>query len=90
MSSANVFERLAAAVPPEISRLIVAGHAADDPLWRSLRLGLIGRPMEVVRAIEVTAIGAALLARKGVTGDLEPLKPGLASWQPRHFPLGHE
>jgi sugar (pentulose or hexulose) kinase len=72
MSSANVFERLAAAVPPEIARLIVAGHAADDPLWRSLRLGLIGRPMEVVRASEVTAIGAALLARKGVTGDLEP------------------
>ena len=72
MSSATVFTRLGAAVPTGITRIVVAGHAADDPLWRSLRLGLIGRSMEVVREREVTAIGAALLARTGVTGDSQP------------------
>ena len=73
VASAATFDRLAAAAPDPIVRLIVAGHAAGDHLWRSLRLGLIGRPMEIIQESEVTAIGAALLARAGVAGNVRPI-----------------
>ncbi len=75
ISSARTFEHLAAMAPGGVARLVVAGHAADDDLWRSLRLGLLDRPMEVVREQEITAVGAALLARAGATGDTQPLAP---------------
>ena len=73
--SSAVFDRLAAAAPNGISRLLVAGHAAGDPLWRSLRLGLFGIPMDVVEEREATAVGAALLARRAIAGEAPPFTP---------------
>jgi sugar (pentulose or hexulose) kinase len=73
ISSAAVFQALAAAAPAGVTRVVAAGHATADPLWRSLRLGLLGRPIEFVAEREATAVGAALLARRAVTGDAPAL-----------------
>lgn len=72
MASSDVFCQLAEGVDQRIERVVVAGHATASTLWRSLRAGLFDRALDVVQAKEVTAIGAALLARRGVTGDALP------------------
>ena len=72
MATRRVFLTLERASGLTLRRIIASGHATADERWRSLRMGLLGRDLDVVAEPEVTALGAALLARKGITGEPGP------------------
>lgn len=68
VASARVTLLLDAAAGVQGNRMVVAGHAAHDVLWRDLRSGLTRRCLELVDEPQAAALGAALLAQRGVTG----------------------
>ncbi len=72
VATSRIFRTLERATGGVVRRIVVAGHPAADPYWLSLRMGLIRRDFDVVSEPEVSALGAALLARKGVTREPGP------------------
>lgn len=72
-------ERLEAATGTSVTRLRAVGGGARSPLWTQVVADVTGRPVRVCSAGEVSAAGAAMLARaylRGVpVGDLPAPEP---------------
>jgi sugar (pentulose or hexulose) kinase len=47
--------------------VLTAGGGASNPVWTSLRTRVLGVPVEASPHVEAS-YGAAVLARKGITG----------------------
>ncbi len=70
LSSARVTELVAGAATDR-RRMVVSGQAARNDLWCSLRAGITGRTLEIVDEPEASALGAALLAQRAVSGGAD-------------------
>lgn len=82
VASARIAAALVRATGLRGERMIVAGHAVPGPLWRELRGGMTGRTLEIVDAAETSALGAALVAQRGVTGAADIDVVARTTWQP--------
>jgi xylulokinase len=79
--SAAVIERLESASGHRYEQVLVAGHPAAVPLWRSLRQAAYDRPMAAVDAPEPTAYGAAVMAAEAVQpGASDSLAAARTDW----------
>jgi xylulokinase len=54
-----------------VRTLTVAGPAGEQDAWLRMRAAILGRPLRVVRTPEPTALGAALLAQRGMRGHAD-------------------
>ncbi len=63
--SAAIVDALEAAGAGSL-RVVAAGHPATIPLWRTLRAGVLARPLEIVTEPEIAALGAAILAARAI------------------------
>ena len=61
------FELLAAQGASSLTGVLTAGGGASNPVWTSLRTRVLGVPVEASPHVEAS-YGAAVLARKGITG----------------------
>lgn len=82
VASARVTRALEAAARAHGERIVVAGHAGRNPLWRELRSGLTGRSLELVDEPEAAALGAALIAQRAVTGAADVDAVTRTTWSP--------
>jgi sugar (pentulose or hexulose) kinase len=82
VASADASRALTRAVNGEPGRIVVSGRAPQRELWKRLRGGILGRELEVVLAGEATALGAALLAQRGVTGQADREVVPRVRWRP--------
>jgi xylulokinase len=82
IASARVTHALEAAAQAHAERIVVAGHAGRNPLWRELRSGLTGRSIELVDEPEAAALGAALMAQRAVTGAADVDAVTRTTWSP--------
>jgi xylulokinase len=82
VASARVTRVLEAAARAPGERIVVAGHAGHNPLWRELRSGLTGRSIELVDEPEAAALGAALMAQRAVTGAADVDAVTRTTWNP--------
>lgn len=60
--------------------VVVTGRATGRPEWLDLRARVFERPLVVAEQAEATALGAALLAQRGVTGAAGDGLIGRSSW----------
>lgn len=60
--------------------VVVTGRATGRPEWLDLRARAFGRPLVVAEQAEATALGAALLAQRGVTGHGDEGLIGRSTW----------
>lgn len=72
LAAGDALDRLEALAGRAAGELVVVGQPASRPEWLDLRAGVLGRPLTVVPAREVTALGAAMLAQRGATGAVDP------------------
>ena len=82
VASARVTSALEAAARSGSERIVVAGHAGRSALWRGLHVGLTGRSIELVDQPEASALGAALLAQRAVTGSADVDAVTRMIWNP--------
>jgi sugar (pentulose or hexulose) kinase len=82
VASARVTRRLEGAAGVRGNRIVVAGQAAHDGRWRALRSGLTHRSIELVDEPQAAALGAALLAQRGVTGAADTEAVGRTRFEP--------
>jgi sugar (pentulose or hexulose) kinase len=82
VASAGAIRALERVTGAGARRIVAAGHAPQRSLWRELRGGLLGRDLEIVRAPETAALGAALLAQRGVTGRADVDVVERTTWRP--------
>jgi xylulokinase len=82
VASARVTRVLEAAPRAHGGRIVVAGHAGRNQLWRELRSGLTGRSLELADEPEAAALGAALLAQRAVTGAADVDAVTRTTWSP--------
>ena len=87
VASARVTRALEAAARAHAERIVVAGHAGRNPLWRELRSGLTGRTIELVDEPEAAALGAALMAQRAVTGAADVDAVTRTTWSPTPLDL---
>lgn len=67
-AAGDALARLEALAGRSADELVVVGQPTTRPEWLDLRAGILGRALTVVQAGEASALGAALLAQRGVTG----------------------
>jgi sugar (pentulose or hexulose) kinase len=82
VASSRVTRVLEATARAHGKRIVVAGHAGRNPLWRELRSGLTGRSLELVDEPETAALGAALMAQRAVTGAADVDAVTRTIWRP--------
>lgn len=71
LTSRATFARLEVAAGRPAERITVGGAAGAVPAWARLRAAVLGRPLEVVRTPEPTALGAAVLAQRALRGHAD-------------------
>jgi xylulokinase len=66
VNARRMLESIESAAGRPVQALTVAGPAGEQDAWLRMRAAILGRPLRVVRTPEPTALGAALLAQRGM------------------------
>lgn len=83
LASADLFHHLAATAGRPVEHRLLAGAPVTSAAWREMRTAIGDTPADFVDAAETTALGAAHLAARAVTGALPPA----AAWRRAEPPV---